>query len=222
VIVIILRLIAVYLSAFVPRILFKRIRVKEKSPGWKLPLVIGWAGMRGVVSLASALAIPLTLYDGTAFPHRNLILFITFVVILVTLVFQGLTLPFLIKLIKMEDVDEQVSMEEQIDEIRLRLGKESIAYLDKHYAQEMLEYETIARVKEQIIRSVNASERAKEEDTRAQLSAVRGLYNKIMLELLALRRDGLYKIKESKAYDSDVIREMEYSLDLEESRLSRK
>ena len=222
VIVIILRLIAVYLSAFVPRLLFKRIRIKEKSPGWKLPLVIGWAGMRGVVSLASALAIPLTLYDGTAFPHRNLILFITFVVILVTLVFQGLTLPFLIKLIKMEDVDEQVSMEEQIDEIRLRLGKESIAYLDKHYAQEMLEYETIARVKEQIIRSVNASERAKEEDTRAQLSAVRGLYNKIMLELLALRRDGLYKIKESKAYDSDVIREMEYSLDLEESRLSRK
>lgn len=222
VIVIVLRLIAVYLSAFVPRILFKRVRIKEKSPGWKLPLVVGWAGMRGVVSLASALAIPLTLYDGTAFPHRNLILFITFVVILVTLVFQGLTLPLLIKLIKIEEVDEQASMEEQIDEIRVRLGKESIAYLDKHYGKEMLEYETIARVKEQIIRSVNASERAKEEDTRAQLSAVRGLYNKIMLELLALRRDGLYKIKESKAYDSDVIKEMEYSLDLEESRLSRK
>ncbi|WON92243.1 Na+/H+ antiporter [Sphingobacterium sp. UGAL515B_05] len=222
VIVIVLRLIAVYLSAFVPRILFKRVRIKEKSPGWKLPLVVGWAGMRGVVSLASALAIPLTLYDGTAFPHRNLILFITFVVILVTLVFQGLTLPLLIKLIKIEEVDEQASMEEQIDEIRVRLGKESIAYLDKHYAKEMLEHETIARVKEQIIRSVNASERAKEEDTRAQLSAVRGLYNKIMLELLALRRDGLYKIKESKAFDSDVIKEIEYSLDLEESRLSRK
>lgn len=143
-------------------------------------------------------------------------------VILVTLVFQGLTLPLLIKLIKIEEVDEQASMEEQIDEIRVRLGKESIAYLDKHYAKEMLEHETIARVKEQIIRSVNASERAKEEDTRAQLSAVRGLYNKIMLELLALRRDGLYKIKESKAFDSDVIKEIEYSLDLEESRLSRK
>lgn len=222
VIVIVLRLVAVYLSAFVPRLLFKRVRIKERSPGWKLPLVVGWAGMRGVVSLASALAIPLTLYDGTAFPHRNLILFITFVVILVTLVFQGLTLPLLIRLIKVEEVDEQASMEEQIDEIRLRLGKESIAYLDKHYAKEMQEYETIARVKEQIIRSVNASERAKEEDTRAQLSAVRGLYNKIMLELLALRRDGLYKIKESKAYDSDVIKELEYSLDLEESRLSRR
>lgn len=222
VIVIVLRLVAVYLSAFLPRLFFKKIRGKERSPGWKLPLIVGWAGMRGVVSLASALAIPLTLYDGSAFPHRNLILFITFVVILVTLVFQGLTLPVLIRLIKIEEVDEQCSTEEQIDEIRVELGKKSIAFLDKHYAKEMQEYETIRRVKEQIIRSVSASERAKEEDTRAQLSAVRGLYNKIMLELLALRRDGLSEMKESKAYDSDVIRELEYSLDLEESRLSRR
>ncbi|MGE8381445.1 MAG: cation:proton antiporter, partial [Sphingobacterium sp.] len=222
VIVIVLRLVAVYLSAYVPRLLFKRVRVREKGPGWKLPLIVGWAGMRGVVSLASALAIPMTLYDGTAFPHRNLILFITFVVILVTLVFQGLTLPLLIKLIKIEEVDEQVPMEEQIDEIRVRLGRDSIAYLDKHYAKEMMEYETIARVKEQLIRSINASERAKEEDTRAQLSAVRGLYNKIMLEILVVRRNGLAKMKESKEYDSDVIKDLEYSLDLEESRLTRK
>ncbi|MNI64579.1 hypothetical protein D3C73_1200340 [compost metagenome] len=128
----------------------------------------------------------------------------------------------MIKLIKIDEVDEQVSVEEQIDEIRVRLGKDCIAYLDKHYAKEMMESETIARVKEQLIRSVNASERAKEEDTRAQLSAVRGLYNKIMLEILALRRDGLAKMKESKEYDSDVIKELEYSLDLEESRLSRR
>ncbi len=222
VIVIVLRLVAVYLSAFVPRMLSGRVRRREKKPGWKLPLIVGWAGMRGVVSLASALAIPLTLYDGTAFPHRNLILFITFVVILVTLVFQGLTLPLLIRLIKIDEVDEQVPAEEQMDEIRVKLGKESIAYLDKHYAKEMMEYETIARVKEQIIRSVNASERAKEEDTRAQLSAVRGLYIKIMLELLALRREGLARMKSTKAYDSEVIKELEYSLDLEESRLSRR
>ncbi|MGE8293679.1 MAG: Na+/H+ antiporter, partial [Sphingobacterium sp.] len=70
--------------------------------------------------------------------------------------------------------------------------------------------------------SINASERPKEEDTRAQLSAVRGLYNKIMLEILVVRRDGLAKMKESKEYDSDVIKDLEYSLDLEESRLTRK
>ncbi|ULT23061.1 hypothetical protein KUH03_27985 [Sphingobacterium sp. E70] len=181
---------------------------------------LGWyAGCRFA---CLSLGYPMTLYDGTAFPHRNLILFITFVVILVTLVFQGLTLPLLIKLIKIEEVDEDVPMEEQIDEIRVRLGRDSIAYLDKHYAKEMMEYETIARVKEQLIRSINASERAKEEDTRAQLSAVRGLYNKIMLEILVVRRNGLAKMKESKEYDSDVIKDLEYSLDLEESRLTRK
>jgi Na+/H+ antiporter len=62
-----------------------------------MPLILGWSGMRGVVSLAAALAIPITLSDGAGFPQRNLILFITFIVILLTLVVQGLTLPQLIK-----------------------------------------------------------------------------------------------------------------------------
>jgi CPA1 family monovalent cation:H+ antiporter len=60
-----------------------------------MPLLLGWTGMRGVVSLAAALAIPVTLENGTPFPYRNLILFITFVVILLTLLVQGLTLPYL-------------------------------------------------------------------------------------------------------------------------------
>jgi CPA1 family monovalent cation:H+ antiporter len=62
-----------------------------------MPLLLGWTGMRGVVSLAAALAIPVTLENGTPFPYRNLILFITFVVILLTLLVQGLTLPYFIK-----------------------------------------------------------------------------------------------------------------------------
>ncbi len=63
------------------------IKVADPNPGWRLPVIFGWAGMRGVVSLASALAIPLYIQEGQAFPNRNLILFITFIVILVTLVF---------------------------------------------------------------------------------------------------------------------------------------
>ncbi|RYZ16351.1 MAG: sodium:proton antiporter, partial [Sphingobacteriales bacterium] len=68
-----------------------------------IPFFLGWTGMRGVVSLAAALAIPVYVTDGVAFPHRNLILFITFVVILLTLVVQGLTLPLLIKYGKVFD-----------------------------------------------------------------------------------------------------------------------
>ncbi len=69
--------------------------------------------MRGVVSLASALSIPLYLQNGDTFPQRNLILFITFVVILVTLVLQGLTLPYVIKWLKVEETDDSIPPEEQ-------------------------------------------------------------------------------------------------------------
>jgi Na+/H+ antiporter len=220
-IVIVLRIVMVYLSAFLPRILSRKIRSREKSPGLKLPFVIGWAGMRGVVSLASALAIPLTLENGEAFPHRNLILFITFVVILVTLVFQGLTLPLFLKILKIDEVDDLLPYEEQIEAIRLQIAKESVQYMDRHYAKEMNQYETIGRIKIQLIRSINATEDAAKNDTRAMLDSVRKLYAKIMLELIDFRRKELIKISQKKIYEDSVIRDMEYNLDLEESRLNR-
>lgn len=221
--VIVIRIVLVYIASFLPRMLSKSIRDSEKSPGLKLPFIIGWAGMRGVVSLASALAIPLTLSDNmTAFPHRNLILFITFIVILVTLVFQGLTLPFFIKWLKVEEIDEYIPEEEQIEEIRVELGKSAIEYLDTNYAVEMQEYETIGRIKEQIERSVHASESVKgEEEKKQALSSVRGLNRKILLELVELRRDGLAGMRKSAKYDDGVLRLVENSLDLEEARLKK-
>lgn len=218
-IVIVLRVVMVYLSAFVPRLLFPHVRRKEVSPGWKLPLVVGWAGMRGVVSLASALAIPLTLDNGSSFPHRNLILFITFVVILVTLVFQGLTLPFLIRWVKLEEMDEEVPENIQLESIRLALAKEAIDYMDTHYADAMQQYETIARVKEQYQRSVSATESALDDDARVRLSGVRALYTKVALELIQVRRQGLERFRSEKKFDAEIIRQIEHNLDLEESRL---
>lgn len=221
--VIVIRIVLVYMSAFIPRWLSKSIRHKEKSPGLKLPFIVGWAGMRGVVSLASALAIPLTLEDGiTGFPHRNLILFITFVVILITLVFQGLTLPFFIRWMKVEEVDDYIPEEEQIEAIRLELAKQSIQYLDANYAVEMSQYETVGRIKEQLQRSIKATESTMhEEEKRKALSSVRGLYRKIMLELVSLRRDGLKKMGHENRFDDEVLRVMESSLDLEEARLNK-
>jgi Na+/H+ antiporter len=219
-IVIVLRIILVYLSAFLPRLLSKKIRTRERSPGLKLPFVVGWAGMRGVVSLASALAIPLTLNNGEVFPHRNLILFITFVVILVTLVFQGLTLPFFIKLLKLKEEEGLQPVAEQIEVIRLALAKQSVHYLEHKYLKEMEDYETIRRIKEQLLRSIKATEKAANENSKEALGSVRKLYNKIMLELIALRRNGLYSLSETKKFDDEVIKEMEANLDLEEARLT--
>lgn len=221
-IVIVTRIILVYASAFIPRFLFPHIRKKERSPGLKLPFIVGWAGMRGVVSLASALAIPLTLNNGEAFPHRNMILFITFVVILITLVFQGLTLPIFLRMLKVEEVDELIPEDEQIEAIRLQLAKECVGYLDDNYSNEMSQFETIARIKEQLERSIRATERTLlEQSQKEEVTSVRKLYREIMLELIDLRRKGLKRLKATKKYDHEVLRNMEDNLDLEESRLNK-
>lgn len=219
--VIVIRIVLVYISAFIPRILSKRIRRQEKSPGWKLPFVIGWAGMRGVVSLASALAIPLTLADGTAFPQRNLILFITFAVILTTLIFQGLTLPWIIRLFKVEEIDDFIPEEEQIASIRLRLGRESLQYLNTNYAYEIEHYDAIARLKENLeinIATAEANASGKDND---DTQTIKGLTQKIMLELINIRRQGLLSLRLENKYDDKVIKTLEHNLDLEEARLTR-
>ncbi|WP_316839038.1 Na+/H+ antiporter [Pedobacter gandavensis] len=217
-IVIIARIILVYVVTFLPRFLSPKIRKSEKSPGLKLPFIIGWAGMRGVVSLASALAIPLTLDNGEAFPHRNLILFITFIVILVTLVFQGLTLPIFLRLLKVEEIDDHLPFDQQKEAIRLQLAKESVTFLNNKYNQEMKDFETIARIKEQLERSIQATEQTLSEQ-KEQVASVRKLYGKIMLDLITMRRIELNKLRATKQYDDEVIRDLESSLDLEEARL---
>src|SRR5690606_36304257 len=180
--VIVIRIVLVYLTSFIPRWVSKRIRSTERSPGLKLPFIVGWSGMRGVVSLASALAIPLVLENGDTFPQRNLILFITFVVILVTLVFQGLTLPIFLRLLKVHEIDDIVPIEEQTESIRLRLAKRAVTHLDKYYRDEMATHETIARVKEQFIRSIQATELALNEDgKKEEVASVRRLQKKIAL-----------------------------------------
>ncbi|AOM79980.1 Na+/H+ antiporter [Pedobacter steynii] len=217
VIVIVARIILVYLVTFIPRLLSPKIRKNEKSPGFKLPFIIGWAGMRGVVSLASALAIPLTLTNGAAFPHRNLILFITFIVILVTLVFQGLTLPIFLKLLKVEEIDDHIPFDQQKEAIHLLIAKETVLHMDRKYSKEMADFETIARIKEQMERSIRATEQTVTEQ-KQQVASVRKLYKKIMLDLTAFRRMELNKLRATKQYDDEVLRDMESSLDLEEAR----
>ncbi|MFT4023002.1 MAG: Na+/H+ antiporter [Flavihumibacter sp.] len=220
-IVIVIRIVLVYLAAYIPRWLSPKIREREKSPGMALPFIIGWAGMRGVVSLASALAIPLTLPSGAGFPHRNIILFITFVVILVTLVFQGMTLPLFIRWMNVKEIDEHIPEEEQIEAIRLELAKQAVAYLDANYHYEMEQYESIHRLKEQFARSIAATENAARAGDRKKLVTVRGLVKKISLELISLRREQIQKIRLGHRYDEEVIRILETNLDLEEARLSK-
>jgi CPA1 family monovalent cation:H+ antiporter len=104
VIVIALRIIWVFTVTYLPRGLFKSVRESDPAPPRGSVFIVAWTGLRGIVSLAAALALPLTLVDDvTPFPYRDLILFVTFAVILVTLVVQGLSLPLIIRFLKLSD-----------------------------------------------------------------------------------------------------------------------
>ena len=91
--VIVTRLVWIYPVTYLPRFLFAAIRERDPYPPWQEPTLLGWTGMRGAVSLAAALALPLTTDAGAPFPHRDLIIYLAFSVILATLVLQGLSLP---------------------------------------------------------------------------------------------------------------------------------
>jgi CPA1 family monovalent cation:H+ antiporter len=102
---------------------------RSPQPSQSSLFITSWAGMRGVVSLATALALPYTLQNGKDFPQRNVILFITFVVILITLVVQGLTLPWLVRRLGVQESPAQRAAEEQ--ELRLALVESSLKYLNQ-------------------------------------------------------------------------------------------
>jgi len=218
-ITVVIRLLWVFPGAYLPRILSKNIREREKRPTWQMVFVVGWSGMRGVVSLASALAIPLTLSSGAAFPHRNLILFITFVVILFTLVLQGLSLPFVIRLLKVKD-EEGESAEEQELTVRLRLATAALEYMQSEHADDLGDVDAFRRLKERYERMVEITNKKllKEEETIAKASFL-PRYRRMLIEIVGVRRKEIQKLRSERLYAEELLRNKEWELDLEEARL---
>src|SRR6202050_3288727 len=119
-VVIVARFVWIFPAVYLPRWLVPAIARKDPSPPWQWPIVLGFTGVRGIVSLAAALAIPLTLDDGQLFPDRRLILFLTFSVILVTLVGQGLSLPAVIRVLGLAKTGERELQIDRTEELLAR------------------------------------------------------------------------------------------------------
>lgn len=175
-----------------------------------LPLMLGWSGMRGVVSLAAALAIPVTLDNGAAFPHRNLILFITFVAILLTLVVQGLTLPIFIRRSKTFDSfitkeSERYTKQKMKQELRAHVHR----FLKDKYEHELkgqAGFDHFLKLWEQ--RAETKDDTWMNEKSKA-----------IFVELLESQRQYLTELNKDPNIDEDIIRTQLYQIDLEEERL---
>lgn len=218
---ILIRILWVFPGAYIPRMLFKSIREKEPNPGWRNVLLIGWSGMRGVVSLASALAVPLTLADKQAFPHRNLILFITFVVILITLVVQGLSLKPLIRFLKIKGEEKEAESLQALD-LRLQLAHAVLAHIDGQYSKEIASNETYKRVRDRYARMIAITQKKLEaQEATDEGQTFLPHYRQMLLELVEVRRRELNRFRHANRFPEELIRDREWELDLEEARLRR-
>jgi NhaP-type Na+/H+ or K+/H+ antiporter len=186
------------------------ITVADDHPGWRGPLVVGYAGMRGVVSLAAALAIPLTAAGGQPFPLRDLFIFITFIVILVTLVGQGLTLPLLIRWMGgVEDRDHLRSTAEQHRALRQLLAQESLAELAQRYDGQSQPNDLLDLLQHHYHLTAHA-------DGSPDVAATVAGYNEVLAELLRMQRQRLMHLRQLNEYDDEVIGQLEKELDLKE------
>lgn len=185
------------------------IKTADNRPGWKGPLVFGWAGMRGVVSLAAALSIPVFTEDGLPFPQRNLILFVTFVVILITLVVQGLTLPSLIKWLNVEDLDHYPSRNEQEQVLRDKLYLASQDYLNAYRPDNDKASASLSLLKTQL-----NYRRVWKVDGDLLHS-----YREVYSDLLGMQRHWLLKWNASMELEEELVRHYLMLLDIEEEKL---
>lgn len=211
--VIIGRLIWVYPATYIPRWISKNIRQTEPRPSIRVVTIVAWAGMRGVVSLAAALALPLVVEGSKPFPNRNLIIFLTFSVIFATIVFQGLTLRPLIKLlgIKADGKEHEV---EQLT--RLRIASAIIEHIEENYSLDLKE-DVLNHVKTKY--EIRIHRMRKDEVERKIDDELINQFQKIQRELLSREREVVREMRKVGNVSDEILRKIEYELDLEETRL---
>jgi Na+/H+ antiporter len=214
--VICVRILWVFPATYLPRLLFKSIRAKDPCPAWQHVTIVAWTGMRGVVSLAAALALPLTTRDGAPFPGRNLILFLTFVVILATLVAQGLSLPPLIRRLGVED-DDSVEREER--EARVQANRAALARLGQIAEADPAKVEAQQRLRIEYEDRIRELEAATPETAGQPVRLFSSEYERLSFEALQQERETILQLRNNAVINDEVLRRIQRDVDLAEARL---
>jgi monovalent cation/hydrogen antiporter len=191
-------------------------RITGRTSNWRNAVFVSWAGMRGAVSLAAALALPLETDAGAEFPGRDLILYLTFAVILVTLVGQGLTLPLVIRLLRLEDD----GIEDREDaKARIHAAEAALARLEELVSEDWVRDDTAERVRGAYrFRSDRFRARLDDGDDGAIESRSQD-YQRLRRELLEAERQALVELRRSGTISNDVWIRVGRDLDLEDQRL---
>jgi CPA1 family monovalent cation:H+ antiporter len=214
--VIAVRILWVFPANYLPA--FRRSR-RGPPLSWRHTMLIGWTGMRGVVSLAVALALPLSLDDGSAFPGRDYILFITFFVIMVTLVLQGLSLPVAIRALGIKD-DGVVEMEERT--ARIQANEAALARVLELRADPAMPVELLDRIEAEYFDRLRELEACGHCESQPGIPHAASLYERIEQETLTVERQTIIRLRDEYIIGDEVLRRIQRDLDLAEARLREK
>jgi Na+/H+ antiporter len=216
--VIFLRMVWVYPGAWLANFIRRRLLHQPAPfPNPRSILIVGWTGMRGVVALAAAISLPEHVNNGSPFPQRNLIIFLTFSVIFVTLVLQGLTLPPLIRALGLSDTDEKNPEEEKA---RREMIEAALAYLGAARESDSAEFEPIydelmhvQRRRLTYLEETNAGDA--EHDPRQY-----DRYLELTRQVRALQRATILNLRNHNQINDETLRKLEYELDLLDAQSS--
>ena len=218
-IVIAARFIWVFPATYIPRWVYPPLARRDPAPPWQGPFLLSFTGIRGVVSLAAALALPYALDSGQPFPHRELILFVTFGVIIVTLVGQGLMLPSVVRWLGLTSLGQEERASEIQAELDARVGalNEVEKRLEQFVEQRELPQEVI-----ELLRTRNASRmQILPKDMKDGLNYMR-LSAQVKKELIDAERDFIYELLRDGKITDEARRRIEYELDLEEASVANR
>jgi CPA1 family monovalent cation:H+ antiporter len=210
--VILIRIIWVFPASYLPRFFSRKLRARDPYPAWQHVTIVAWTGMRGVISLAAAMAL------GLRFPGRELILFLTFVVILVTLIVQGLSLPGIIRWLHVKD--DRVTEKEEV-EARLKANQAALDRIIELTNQQATTPEIAQRVRveyEDRIQQLEASEAEESGRTPGLFSSD---YEKLSREALQVERRTIITLRDELVINDEVMRRIQRDIDLAEVRLGQ-
>ncbi len=216
-VIIVARFAWVYPATYLPRWLSPSLARRDPSPKWQSPFIIAFTGIRGVVSLAAALAIPLLTAGGEPFPERNMILAVTFVVIVVTLVGQGLLLPTVIKKLGLaQDVANEWE-DDRIDALSTRTGavRAALARLEELAEERRLPPDLLEGLRQHQGTRLKQLERAEKELAWSQLT------DEVALELIAAERRHIDGALRDGSIRDESRRRVERELDLREAQIKQ-
>ena len=208
--VVAVRIVWVPIFTYLPRFLFRRIRERDPYPPWQAPAVIAWAGVRGAVSLAAALALPVDV------PRRDLIVFVAFVVILVSLIGPVVTLPGLVRLIGIED-DGSAGREDA--KARIKAAEAALARLEELAGEDWVHDDTAERLRGQYRFRASRFRARYSGDDGDGVEERSARYQRLRHELLEAERGAVIALRNEGIITEEVMHRVERDIDLEASRL---